>query len=64
MVVMIPDPPLDFHGSPGEQAVYEGFAAWHVVHGRFVDHAWISDSFARQRPPIVEATPSSSPRAR
>jgi hypothetical protein len=36
MAVMIPDPPLDFHGSPGEQAVYEALRALpahvHVFH--------------------------------
>lgn len=36
MAIMIPDPPLDFHGSPGERAVYDALrslpASIHVFH--------------------------------
>jgi hypothetical protein len=36
MAIMIPDPPLEFHGSPGEQAVYEALRTLpdsvHVFH--------------------------------
>jgi hypothetical protein len=36
MAIMIPDPPIDFHGSPGERAVYEALRTLpdnvHVFH--------------------------------
>ena len=44
MATMIPDPPLDFHGSPGEQAIYEALRS-------LPDHIYVFHSLRWIRQP-------------